>query len=145
VRTYQPRKGEVERRWWLVDAEGQTLGRLASQVAVLLRGKHKPQYAPFLDVGDFVVVVNASRVRLTGKKLDQKFLYRHSGYPGGLKAVRYRELLARRPEEAVRRAVKGMLPKGPLGRKLLGKLKVYPGPDHPHRAQRPEALVLGGE
>ncbi len=128
-----------------MDADGEVLGRLASRVATLLRGKHKPQFVPYLDVGDFVVVVNASRVRLTGRKLEQKFLYRHSGYPGGLKAVSYRDLLARRPEEAVRRAVKGMLPRGPLGRKLLRKLKVYPGPTHPHQAQRPEPLRLGGE
>jgi large subunit ribosomal protein L13 len=137
VRTYTPKPGEVERHWHVIDADGVVLGRLASQVARLLRGKHKPVFAPHVDTGDFVIVVNASKVALTGQKRDQKIAYNHSGYPGGLRRVPYAELLASRPERAVEKAVKGMLPKGTLGRAQLSKLKVYAGPDHPHQAQKP--------
>lgn len=137
MRTYTPKPGEVERGWHVIDADGVVLGRLASQVARLLRGKHKPVFAPHVDTGDFVIVVNASKIALTGHKRDQKVDYRHSGYPGGLRRVRYAELLASHPERAVEKAVKGMLPKGTLGRAQLAKLKVYAGPDHPHQAQQP--------
>jgi large subunit ribosomal protein L13 len=137
VRTYTPKPGEIERVWHVIDAEGVVLGRLASQVARLLRGKHKPVFAPHVDTGDFVVVVNASKVALTGQKREQKLDYRHSGYPGGLRRVRYAELLETRPERVIEKAVKGMLPKGTLGRAQLSKLKVYAGADHPHQAQKP--------
>jgi large subunit ribosomal protein L13 len=137
VRTYQPKPGDVTRQWHVIDASDVVLGRLASQAARLLRGKHKPYFAPHLDTGDFVIVVNASKVALTGAKREQKMAYRHSGYPGGLSAVPYVELLASKPERAVEKAVKGMLPKGTLGRAMLSKLKVYAGPDHPHQAQQP--------
>lgn len=137
MRTYSPKPGDVRRAWHVIDASDVVLGRLASQVAVLLRGKHKPSFAPHLDTGDFVVVVNAGKVALTGNKREQKMAYRHSGYPGGLKARPYGELLATRPERVVERAVKGMLPRGSLGRQQLRKLKVYGGPEHPHQAQRP--------
>lgn len=137
MRTFSPKPTDVERSWHLVDAEGVVLGRLASEVAQLLRGKHKAIFAPHFDVGDHVVVVNAAKVEVSVRKADAKLLYRHSGYPGGLKARRYRDLLDVRPEEAVRRAVRGMLPKGPLGHQQLRRLKVYAGPEHPHQAQRP--------
>jgi large subunit ribosomal protein L13 len=137
VRTYSPKPGEVTRHWHVIDATDIVLGRLASQVAILLRGKHKPQFAPHVDTGDFVVVVNAGKVALTGTKRETKFAYRHSGYPGGLSKRPYGELLDSRPERVVERAVKGMLPKNTLGRKMLSKLKVYAGPDHPHAAQKP--------
>jgi len=137
VRTYSPKPGEVQRQWHVIDASDVVLGRLASQVAVLLRGKHKPTFAPHVDMGDFVVVVNASKVALTGNKREQKMAYRHSGYPGGLRAVPYTELLDKNPTRAVEKAVKGMLPHNTLGRQLLGKLKVYAGPEHPHQAQQP--------
>ena len=137
MRTYSPRPSEVERRWHLVDGTDVVLGRLASQVAVLLRGKHKPQWAPHVDVGDFVVVVNARAVAITGSKREQMEYVRHSGYPGGLKRVGYVELMATRPELAVEKAVRGMLPKGSLGRAQGKKLKVYAGPEHPHGAQSP--------
>src|SRR5436309_6577817 len=136
-KTWNAKPGEVERRWYLVDAEGKTLGRLATQIADLLRGKGKPQYTPHVDTGDFVVVVNAERIHVTGKKLDQKIYYRHSGYPGGLRQRTLAEQLARRPEEVLRRAVRGMLPKNRLAARQLVKLKIYAGPQHPHAAQNP--------
>jgi ribosomal protein L13, bacterial type len=137
VHTYSPKPGEVTRQWHVIDASDVVLGRLASQAATLLRGKHKPQFAPHVDTGDFVVVINAGKVALTGNKRDNKFAYRHSGYPGGLRRRSYGELLDSRPEYVVERAVRGMLPKNTLGRKMLSKLKVYAGPDHPHAAQKP--------
>jgi large subunit ribosomal protein L13 len=137
VRTYQPKPGDVQRQWHVIDATDVVLGRLATQVARLLRGKHKPIFAPHLDTGDFVVIVNAAKVALTGAKREQKIAYRHSGYPGGLKQVPYTELLDKRPEKAVEKAVRGMLPHNTLGRAMAAKLKVYAGPDHPHQAQKP--------
>jgi len=137
VRTYTPKPGEVEQTWYVIDANDVVLGRLASQVATLLRGKHKPQFAPHLDTGDFVIVVNAEKIALTGAKRDQKMDYRHSGYPGGLRATSYVELLEKNPRRAVEKAVKGMLPHTTLGRQMLSKLKVYAGPEHPHQAQQP--------
>jgi len=142
VRTFSPKTAEIERAWHVVDARGLVLGRVASEVARVLRGKHKPIFAPHLDTGDFVIVVNAADVVITANKADKKIAYRHSGYPGGLKQRTYGELLAAKPEELVRRAVKGMLPKGPLGRQMLRKLKVYAGPTHPHDAQKPTPLDL---
>ena len=142
VRTFSPKASDIQRQWHVVDASDVVLGRLASQVAVLLRGKHKPIFAPHVDTGDFVIVVNAEKIALSGKKLEQKHAYRHSGYPGGLTAVNYGDLLARHPERAVEKAVKGMLPKNSLGRKTLGKLKVYAGPDHPHKAQQPQPYEI---
>jgi len=143
MRTYNAKPGEVERRWYVVDADGQTLGRLATRIADTLRGKDKAQYTPHVDTGDFVVVVNAEKVRVTGNKLDQKRYYRHSGYPGGLRSRTLREQLERRPTEVIRKAVKGMLPKNRLARRQLTKLKVYAGPDHPHEAQAPQPLEVG--
>lgn len=137
MRTYTPKPADVQRQWYVIDATDVVLGRLASQVAQLLRGKHKPIYAPHLDTGDFVVIVNAEKVSLSGNKLEQKKAYRHSGYPGGLRSVKYADLLAKHPERAVEKAIKGMLPKNSLGRKMFGKVKVYAGPDHPHQAQKP--------
>ncbi|HPW19012.1 MAG TPA: 50S ribosomal protein L13 [Candidatus Aminicenantes bacterium] len=138
MRTYIPKKSEIEQKWWLIDAEGRVLGRLATEVADLIRGKRKPQFTSHLDTGDFVVVVNAEKVKVTGRKLDQKKYYTHSLYPGGLKEESLRDLLARKPEEVVRKAVWGMVPKGKLGRALYKKLKVYRGPSHPHEAQNPK-------
>src|SRR5262252_1662092 len=135
MKTYSAKPGEIAREWYVVDAEGQTLGRLATHIADLLRGKGKPAYTPHVDTGDFVVVVNAEKVRVTGKKLEQKIYYRHSGYPGGLRERTLAEQLARRPEEVIRRAVKGMLPKNRLAAAQLRKLKIYAGPNHPHEAQ----------
>ncbi len=137
MRTFTPKAGDVERRWHVIDATDVVLGRLASQVAVLLRGKHKPVFAAHVDTGDFVIIVNADKVALTGNKREQKQAYRHSGYPGGLRAVGYADLLASRPDRAVEKAVRGMLPKNSLGRAQLAKLKVYAGPEHPHQAQKP--------
>jgi large subunit ribosomal protein L13 len=137
VRTYSPKPGDVERRWHVIDASDVVLGRLATQSATLLRGKHKPIFAPHVDTGDFVVIVNAGKVALTGNKREQKVAYRHSGYPGGLKRIPYAELLEKRPERAVEQAIRGMLPKNSLGRQMLKKLKVYAGPEHPHSAQQP--------
>jgi large subunit ribosomal protein L13 len=137
VRTYSPKPGDIERQWHVIDATDVVLGRLASQVATLLRGKHKPVYAPHVDTGDYVIIVNADKVHLTGNKRTQKLAYRHSGYPGGLRSVRYEDLLKNAPEKAVEKAVKGMLPKNTLGRQMFGKLKVYAGPEHPHGAQQP--------
>jgi large subunit ribosomal protein L13 len=142
VRTYSPKPSEITRSWHVVDGDGAILGRLASEVAGLLRGKHKPIYAPHLDTGDHVIVVNAAQVVMSAGKAEKLKIYRHSGYPGGLRAQTYAELLAARPEEAVRRAVRGMLPKGRLGRRMLGKLKVYAGPTHPHAAQKPQPYDL---
>jgi large subunit ribosomal protein L13 len=142
MKTYSAKPGEVTREWWLVDAEGQTLGRLATLIADTLRGKRKPQYTPHVDTGDFVVVVNAERIVVTGNKLDQKRYYRHSGYPGGLRSRSLREQLDRRPTEVIRTAVKGMLPRNRLARQQLTKLKVYAGPEHPHEAQAPKPLQV---
>ena len=140
VKTYTAKPGEIERQWYVVDAEAKTLGRLATQIADVLRGKGKPAYTPHVDSGDFVIVVNAEKVHVTGQKLDQKIYYRHSGYPGGLRERTLREQLQRRPEEVLRKAVKGMLPKNKLASAQLRKLKIYAGPDHPHAAQSPEPL-----
>jgi large subunit ribosomal protein L13 len=137
VRTFQPKQVDVQRQWHVIDATDVVLGRFASQAARLLRGKHKPIYAPHVDTGDFVIIVNAAKVALTGAKRDNKIAYRHSGYPGGLKKVPYTDLLGKRPDRAVEKAVKGMLPHTTLGRHMAGKLKVYAGPEHPHQAQRP--------
>ena len=137
MRTYQPKSADVQRQWHVIDATDVVLGRLASQAARLLRGKHKPVYAPHVDTGDFVIIVNASKVALTGAKRENKLAYRHSGYPGGLKSVPYTELLEKRPDRAVEKAVKGMLPHTTLGRQMASKLKVYAGPEHPHQAQKP--------
>ena len=142
MKTYSAKPGEVAREWYLVDAEGQTLGRLATQIADTLRGKRKPQYTPHVDTGDFVVVVNAEKIAVTGNKLDQKMYHRHSGYPGGLKSRTLREQLDRRPTEVIRSAVRGMLPKNRLARQQLTKLKVYAGPEHPHASQNPRPLNL---
>jgi large subunit ribosomal protein L13 len=142
VRTYSPKPGDVPREWYVIDATDVILGRLASQAATLLRGKHKPTFAPHVDTGDFVIIVNASKVALSGTKRDDKLAYRHSGYPGGLRAVPYGELLDKDPRKVVERAVRGMLPKNRLGRKLLKKLKVYAGPDHPHQAQQPKPYAI---
>jgi len=144
VRTFTPKPDDITRRWHVVDADGLVIGRLSTEVARILRGKHKPIFAPHVDTGDFVIVINAANVVMTAGKADKKLVYRHSGYPGGLKARRYGELLETRPEEAVRSAVRGMLPKGPLGRQMLKKLKVYAGPTHPHAAQKPEPLAVEG-
>lgn len=144
MRTFSPKPAEIQRAWHVVDADGLVLGRLATEVARVLRGKHKPIFAPHVDTGDFVVVVNAAKVVMTAGKADKKIVYRHSGYPGGLKQQRQSDVLATRPEDAVRRAVRGMLPKGRLGRSLLRKLKVYAGPNHPHQAQQPRPLEVPG-
>ena len=140
MKTYSAKPGEVTREWYLVDAEGKTLGRLATQIADTLRGKRKPQYTPHVDTGDFVIVVNAEKIQVTGNKLDQKRYYRHSGYPGGLRSRTLREQLERRPTEVLRVAVKGMLPKNRLARQQITKLKIYAGPEHPHEAQSPKPL-----
>lgn len=142
MRTYTPKPGEIERQWLVIDATDVVLGRLASQVAALLRGKHKPTFAAHVDTGDFVVIINADKVALTGSKREQKKAYRHSGYPGGLKAVGYTELLEKNPERAVEKAVRGMLPKNTLGRAQLSKLKVYRGAEHPHAAQQPQPFQI---
>jgi large subunit ribosomal protein L13 len=142
MKTYSAKPGEVTREWYLVDADGQTLGRLATQIADTLRGKRKPQFTPHVDTGDFVIVVNAEKIVTTGSKLDQKMYYRHSGYPGGLSARSLREQLERRPTEVLRKAVKGMLPKNKLAARQLTKLKIYAGPEHPHGPQNPQPLNL---
>jgi large subunit ribosomal protein L13 len=141
-KTFSPRAGDVQRAWWVIDAADMPLGRLATEVATLLRGKHKPIFAPHVDTGDFVIVVNASQVAVTSKKSQQKIYYRHSGYPGGLKEESFENLRERRPKAVVERAVRGMLPKNRLGRQLIRKLKVYPGADHPHEAQMPKPYEL---
>jgi large subunit ribosomal protein L13 len=143
MKTYSPKPSDIERRWYVVDAAGATLGRLASEVAQILRGKHKPTWAPHMDVGDHVIVVNASKIELTGAKREQKQWHRHSQYPGGLRTIPYSRLLEERPDLAVEKAVRGMLPKNRLGRQMIKKLSVHPGPDHPHQAQRPQPLRLG--
>jgi large subunit ribosomal protein L13 len=142
MRTRTVKASDVRPEWYVVDATGQTLGRLASHVAQILRGKGKPLYAPYLDVGDFVIVVNAERITVTGTKMRQKHYYRHSGYPVGFRQVRLDEVMSKHPERAMERAVKGMLPRGPLGRHMLGKLKVYAGPNHPHAAQQPKEIEI---
>ena len=142
VKTYTVRKGDIKREWYVVDAQGRTLGRLASQIAKILRGKHKPIYVPHLDCGDYVIVVNAEKVRVTGKKLDQKFYYRHSGYPGGIKSINLRDQLQKHPTRVLEAAVRGMLPKNRLGRAMIKKLKVYAGGSHPHQAQQPKVWEL---
>jgi large subunit ribosomal protein L13 len=138
MKTYMARPLEVERKWHVIDAEGQTLGRLATEIARLLRGKNKPQYTPHVDTGDFVVVVNAEKVVVTGKKAEQKIYYRHTGYPGGLRETSYEVLLERKPTEILRKAVRGMMPRTRMGRQQFRKLKIYAGPEHPHEAQSPE-------
>lgn len=142
--TYLAKPSEIQRKWYVVDAEGKALGRLAAQIAAILRGKHKPIFTPNVDTGDHVVVINADKVRLTGRKATQEMIYRHSMYPGGLKAVPMGEMLAKQPEKLVERAVRGMLPHNRLGREMFKKLKVYAGPDHPHEAQGPEPLEVNG-
>ncbi len=142
MKSYVAKPGSVETKWYVVDANGQTLGRMASQVASILRGKNKPEFTPFTDIGDHVIIINADKVVLTGKKLDQKFYRRHSGYVGGLKETSYRRLMQTKPELAVYEAVRGMLPKTPLGRKMMKKLRVYKGAEHQHEAQKPEVLAL---
>jgi large subunit ribosomal protein L13 len=143
MKTYSPRPRDIERRWYVIDASGAVLGRLSTEVAAILRGKHKPIFAPHMDTGDHVIVVNAGGVRLTGGKEETKVAYRHSGYPGGLKATKYGKLLAEKPVFAVEKSIRGMLPKNRLGRAMFKKLQVYAGPEHPHRAQKPEPLRLG--
>ncbi len=142
MNTYMANAQNVERKWYVVDADGMVLGRLASQVANILRGKHKPTYTPHVDTGDFVIILNCGKVKLTGRKLDQKIYYHHSGYVGGLKETKYRDLMANKPDFAVEHAVKGMLPKGPLGRQMLKKLYLYTGSEHFQQAQQPETLEL---
>lgn len=142
MRTYSPKPGDIEKKWYIIDATDIVLGRLAAQVATLLRGKHKPTFAPHADGGDYVIVINAEKIALTGSKREQKSAYRHSGFPGGLKATSYTELLATNPEKAVEKAVAGMLPKNTLGRQQLSNLKVYRGSEHPHKAQHPEPYSL---
>ncbi len=142
MKTHVTKGSEIQRDWHIIDADGVVLGRLACEAARLLRGKHKPSYSSHLDVGDHVVIVNADKVLLTGKKLDQKFHHRHTGYPGGLKSTPYRKWIADQPEEVIRKALKGMLPRTRLGRQMLSKAKIYAGPDHPHDAQQPQAYVV---
>jgi len=142
--TYTPKMSEIDRAWHVVDAEGMVLGRLCTEVARILRGKHKPIFAPHIDTGDHVIIVNASKIVMTSGKADAKTIYTYSGYPGGLKSESYRTLLERKPADAIRRSVAGMLPKGPLGRQMVGKLKVYAGPEHPHAAQNPKVLEISG-
>lgn len=142
MKTYSPTPKDLDRKWLVVDADGQVLGRLASVVASKLRGKHKPEFAPHMDNGDFVVVLNADKIRVTGRKMDQKVYYKHTGFPGGIKEIGLRDLLEKKPEEVIIKAVRGMLPKNRLGRKMIKKLKVYAGSDHPHEAQQPTPLEL---
>ena len=144
MKTYLAKPDQIERKWYVVDAKGQTLGRLASAVAVILRGKHRPDYTPNVDCGDHVIVVNADQVVLTGKKLQQKKYYSHSMYPGGLKVTSYQDLMAKKPEFVVTKAIAGMIPHNRLGRVQIKKLKVYRGPEHPHTAQKPEPLAIKG-
>ncbi len=140
--TTQPTKNHIEKDWFLVDAENKILGRLASKIASILKGKTKPIFSPYLDTGDFVVVINAQKIKLTGKKLKDKIYYHYSGYPGGMKSITPKDLLQKKPEEVIRKAVWGMLPKNSLGRQMLTKLKVYPGKEHPHQAQQPQTIEL---
>ncbi len=141
-KTFSPTPNDVQREWWVVDARGQTLGRLASQVAKILRGKHKPTFAPHMDMGDYVVIINCDKIHVTGRRLDQKLYYRHSGYPGGMRQMTLREMMQKHPERALELAIKGMLPKNRLGRQMYTKLKVYAGEAHPHEAQKPKTLEL---
>ena len=140
TKTFTPRAGDIERQWFVVDAEGKTLGRLASQIAHVLLGKHKPTYSPHMDLGDHIVVINAEKIRVTGRKAEQKVYYRHTGYPGGLRTTTYEDMLGKHPERILRIAVKGMLPNNILGRQMFKKLRVYAGPEHEHAAQQPQAL-----
>lgn len=142
MKTYSARPQDVRRQWHLVDADGKTLGRLATEIARRLRGKHKPEYTPHIDTGDYVVVINAEKIHVTGNKMNDKMYHRHTGYIGNLKSVNLAGLLARKPERVLQKAVKGMMPKGPLGRDMFAKLKIYAGPEHPHVAQQPQALEL---
>ncbi len=142
VRTFSPKPGDLSHSWHVIDATDVVLGRLASQVAILLRGKHKPTFSPHTDGGDFVVIVNAAKVAMTGNKREQKMAYRHSGYPGGLRSISYGDLIDKDPRKAIEKAVRGMLPKNTLGRQMLSKLKVYPGEEHPHRAQQPQPYAI---
>ena len=142
MNTYMPNPSQIERKWYVVDAEGQTLGRLSAEVAKVLRGKNKPVFTPYADCGDYVIVVNAEKIKVTGKKLDQKIYYHHSDYVGGMKETTLREMMAKKPEQVIELAVKGMLPKGPLGREMFTKLHVYAGAEHPHAAQKPETLTF---
>jgi large subunit ribosomal protein L13 len=142
VRTFTAKTAEIEREWYVVDAEGQTLGRLASKIAPIIKGKHKPIYTPHLDCGDYVIIINAAKVRVTGQKMEKKLYYHHSGYPGGIKSISLRNQLATYPERVLQSAVKGMLPKNKLGRRMIKKLKVYAGDSHPHEAQQPKPLEL---
>lgn len=142
MKTYTPKASEIQRGWHVVDAEGLVLGRMATEVARILRGKHKPTFAPHMDTGDHVIIINADKIVLTSNKAGDKMMYRHSGYPGGIKAMSYADLLDRKPAEAVRGTVRGMLPKNRLGRQMLTKLKVYAGPTHPHSAQKPQLLTI---
>ncbi len=142
MKTFMANPDKLEKKWYLVDAEGCTLGRLSSEIAKILRGKNKPEYTPFVDTGDYVIVVNADKIKVTGKKLDQKIYYHHSAYVGGMKEATLKEMLAKKPERVIELAVKGMLPKGPLGRAMAGKLFVYAGPEHPHAAQKPEQITF---
>ena len=144
MRTYSPKASEIERSWHVIDAEGLVLGRLCTEVASLLRGKHKPTFTPHLDTGDHVIVVNADKIQMTSNKAERELIWRHSGYPGGIRSESYAKMLQRRPEDLIRRSVKGMLPKGPLGRQMITKLKVYAGPDHPHHAQAPTPREVPG-
>ena len=144
MKTFTPKASDVQRAWWVVDADGQVLGRLAAEIATILRGKHKPVFAPHMDMGDYVVVINAGKIRLTGDKLNQKMYRRHSGFPGGLRETKYGDLLAQKPEIAIEKAVKGMLPHNRLGRAMLKKLKVYGGSEHPHASQDPKPLSVNG-
>ena len=142
MKTFMPNPDKLEKKWYLIDASGMTLGRLASEAAKILRGKNKPEFTPFLDCGDYVIIVNAEKFKVTGKKMDQKIYYRHSAYVGGMKETTLREMLAKKPERVVELAVKGMLPKGPLGREMAKKLHVYTGAEHPHASQKPETLTF---
>ena len=142
MKTYMANPDKIERKWYVVDADGQTLGRLASEVAKVLRGKNKPVYTPHIDTGDYVIIINAEKVAVTGKKLDQKVYYHHSDYVGGMKETTLKEMLAKKPEDVIYLGVKGMLPKGPLGRSMIKKLHVYAGPEHKHEAQKPEVLTF---
>ncbi|MBR3396933.1 MAG: 50S ribosomal protein L13 [Lachnospiraceae bacterium] len=140
MKTFMANPDKLEKKWYLIDADGCTLGRLSSEVAKILRGKNKPEYTPFVDTGDYVIIVNAEKIKVTGKKLNQKIYYHHSDYVGGMKETTLKDMLARKPEKVLELAVKGMLPKGPLGRAMAGKLHVYAGPEHPHAAQKPEEI-----
>ena len=143
IKTYTPTEGDIQREWFVVDAKDQTLGRLATQIAVILRGKHKPTFAPHMDMGDYVIVINCDKIRVTGNKLEEKMYHRHSGYPGGLTSISLRDQLQRHPERVLHAAVRGMLPKNKLGRKMIKKLKLYTGNTHPHDAQQPKPLEIG--